>query len=496
MKDLLDIERNVSDCGKPIVKLSSTTDCISGTEGGHFFGEGTIIDNSGAGIVKFEQKTNIHATIFKNPRKIERTISFFCKTQKVITQKSWVVEGLDVLPLWKIEEIEEILSNEHIFIDDVEVVYEGGDSPFTRVLKGCDDYFSFKMIASGCKERKMFGCNDHCNDRDGYINISDGLFKGDEKDRRFYNANMGQIAIGYEQFKTWLRNQDGVTNVEEVNNATLKCASYKLLKISGTPKFSTMFYMGDTKPSNKIYLRQVSSIDEVCTSQGNGECSPIIFGIPQIIQETCEPIQFGTPIILLNGQNCMIELQNNWQQGAGETKIIAGEDENSLYLSMFNTDYKEHAGTTTNYVYQDVNLKSIPQCTFVLTNGIGAVITKVVSNGDILNTSDYTFDNHTGELEITNSSLCTQTNNNIRIEYTVTSPNSPYSLYGQTIAKISGGCTPVADIYLTHRDNANIPDGTTILITDEGDVKWWGEVNFSDSTKSKVNIVNLVYKTI
>jgi len=493
MKDLVSIKRPVTDCGKPIVKLEAYSGCDVDAFTGDFYGEGDVQTKSDGfgGTIGFKKTTNLHANISRVPRKITRTISYFCKTQKVRSSKLWQLEGLDIYPGWKMAEIEEMLEAETIVIDGEEVIYRGDEEAFRLALNSCKDMFLMRMQIEDCAKQQIFGCKKDCKtNNDRYINVTDGIFGGDMSASKFYNSSKALIASSYDGFKEWLRVQNGVTDVQEVDNSAMKCSSYKVLKVSGGSNLDTSYYATLTNQNNKIYLRSVNNINDLCNNQDNTVCTPLVFGTPTLIKEECDALIFGTPIINKVGADCTVIPMNGWVQGAGDTSFTAGIDSNSINLSIKNPGYPDNnSSTTLNYDYTNDTGSSV--CFVTLPSGIGATINSVSLNGVTISPSGYSFNPSNGVLTLTD---CMGNGQSISISFN-TPASATVSLFGETIAQINGGCLPLEDTYITNSCNSSIPAGVTVVIGADGTIKWWGQLTSSDSSFGYIDVTNLVYKT-
>lgn len=495
IKDLMAIKRPTDNCGKPVMKLEAYSGCQEDSFTNNYYGEGDVIGRSDGfgGNISFKKTANLHVSISRIPRKIERTVSFFCRTQKVRSSKQWDIQGMDMYPTWKMDEIENMLQAETILADGQSVVYRGGDAAFAQIVNGCTDRFRMRLTFEECTKQQIYGCDDSCEKRYKYINVTDGIFNSDLSDGAFFDGNKTKIGESFSDFKSWLRNQDGVTDVQEVDNSQMKCASYKVLRVDGGTSLPGIYYAVKTNPNNKIYLREVSDINELCNGQDTRLCATPLFGIPELYELTCDMIEYGTPELLYMGIDCSITPVNGWVQSDGDTSVKAGIDGISINLSLYSADFFGNSGIQQDFVYDEINPSGTPQCSVNLNNGVGAVISSVSVAGVELDPSDYSFDSVHGTLVITNESKCALNEESIRIEYSVTTGNSPYNMSGQTVAKIEGVCVPNQNVYFTDSCNSSIPEGATIVIQPNGEIKWWGALNYSDNSGSKIDVTNLIF---
>lgn len=495
MNDLLSISRPVNSCGKMLMKLEAYSGCDEDNFTDNYYGAGKIISsNPGfSGSITFTKTTNLYVSISRIPRKIERTVSFFCQTQKVRSSRTWDIQGMEMYPTWKMDEIEDMLQAESIVADGLLMIYRGGDAAFSQIVNGCTGRFRLRFSLENCPVQQIYGCDDNCVIKDKYINITDGLFSTNLTMGAFYDSNKRKIASSYDGFKLWLRNQDGVTGVEEVDNSSLTCSSFKLLKVYGDYNILGAYYVVDTNPNNKIYIREVDDINDLCNGQNNELCAAPILGTPELYALTCNTVIYGTPELSYMGRECSILPGNGWVQGLGNTNIIAGIDSTEINLSLTNNSFIGKASSQENLIFNQLNSSGSPLCSVSLPNGVGSVINQVIINNVLLNPDKYTFNSTTGVINITDPSSCAQIKQYFFVSYNVTTESYNYLMSGQTVAQINGGCLPLYNVYLTNSCNASIPNGVTILIQPDGEIKWWGPLSYSDNNGSKIDVTNLTF---
>lgn len=496
MKDLVSLKRPLSDCGYPIINISASSGCSKSAITGKYYGAGTPVVNSPgfSGSITYKDVINISGFVSRIPTKIKRVISFFCQTQKVDYSREWKIECIDTFPEWKMDEIERMFQAQNIVIDGQQVVFNGDDAIFTSIYNSCQNLFKLSFNVNECNIQQIYGCDDSCVKKDHYINITNSLFSTNLANANYYNSNKVLIAKTDTDFINYVRNLPNVTDVSTVDSPAINCNSYKLLKIEGTDIVPEMFYVGDVSERSKIFLRSVSDISELCNGQDSTMCDAPTVGTVILTSLTCDAPTLGTVVLTELGVSCSVSPATGWSIDTdGVTNIIGGVDSNTIALSIKSSDFVQQPGSTTPLSYSSRNATGAIQCTINVPNGIGATIDSVLIDG--VTTTKYSFDNTTGTLTLS-TGYCLNQGSYININYHITTVSTPYSLSGQTVANISGGCLPLENVYLTNSCNSTIPQNVTILIQTDGQIKWWGTVNYSDTTQSKINVSGLVYSTI
>lgn len=496
MTDLTQILRPMAECGKPVIRIESYSDCTDSFNG-NYYGTGAVISGS-AGVVPFNftKITNIVGFVNRLPRAITRVVSLKCNTQKVTSSRIWEIQGADLYPVWKMNELEDMLQAQTIEIDGEEIVYRAKDAPFTPALKAnCKGVYILRFDVEECMIMQIYGCNDTPCDLNTstYFGIPSKISNQD-----YYGDNRSKIASSYSDLLTWYQGQDGVTKVSDIGGYTANCSFYKVFSVQSNKPVIPAFYYSAPIPANKVFGVVLNDTNPdynlLCNGVDNTVCDTPSFGTPTQYEIICEDVIIGIPVVMQIGGNCDVELIQNWVQGVNDTSIIGGIGLNSINISAFNADYKSSSGDLQFITTVAMDT----QCTFNIPDSVGSTILSALISTDHgttwVSVTGYSFNSSTGVLNVTGaSSGCFKSGNMLQVNYdTVGSSN--YVLQGQVVAKINGsGCLPLNPVYIDNSVNGSIPSGSTVIINPDGTIQFVGAVTESDGTGSTIDVTNLIY---
>lgn len=149
-------------CKIPFVKLVSFCDCIDAFSG-DFFGNGSPIVANTSALWTFVRISWIVGRIKDLPTNIKRTISINNRTQRTERTTKYNLIGSVCFPTWKMQEIENMLLQNHIFVNDKQV-QSVGDTPFTQAgqPQSCHYAYNLKLELQEPYEWQVFGCTPPC----------------------------------------------------------------------------------------------------------------------------------------------------------------------------------------------------------------------------------------------------------------------------------------------------------------------------------------------
>ncbi len=273
----------VDNCGRPIITLKSLFDCYDSISGDFYgFPTSTTGGTAAGGPFRFEKVTHITGTVRRQPREITRQVSGNCRVQKVESARTYDLQGREMFPLWKMDEIEGMLHGNHVFVNGREYIYRG-DTPFTR-LYPCRDYFRLKTTLEDCPKQQIFGCSTEC-DAQGRHERYYGI-RRQASPERYYDEAGRNIGTTKPELFNWYRVQDGVTAVEEVAAPAGTATHYTIFRVRGERYIPTFFYAGAKRADAKVYGRALSADAPDYNS---------LFGLPTDYTECAAPV-FGQQI--------------------------------------------------------------------------------------------------------------------------------------------------------------------------------------------------------
>ena len=159
-------------CGKPYVKFNAVFDCIDSFTGDYYGDPMGIIDGIGLFPFDFIRQSWIEGRLKKLPRAIKRTISINGRTQRTETTPKYQLQGIVPFPVWKMEEIENMMLANHLYVDGTEYQSDGG-TPFAQFGKPQNSNFIYKleMDIQDLYEWQVFGCTPVCASQTYYYPI-------------------------------------------------------------------------------------------------------------------------------------------------------------------------------------------------------------------------------------------------------------------------------------------------------------------------------------
>lgn len=295
-------------CGQQLIKLASWFSCVDNFNGNIFAEPTTIITSSGDTDFTYTIVSTFRGRIVARPRNISREVSYNCRLQKVESARTWLFEGYEYFPAWKMREIEAQLHSDNIYVDNfTDVRYESftwdGGEPFDKVegARDCDEVFKLSVNLRDCIIRQFFGCVQDCDEQEMYFIVPASYGGGD-----FYGEAGQLIATQYDGTAVspaatgllqWFRNQEGITSVTDIDISGLDCEMYALFSVTGTGYIPSSFFQGFPIPRNRVYGIGLADVTDICGFTGVNPCAAPVAGDVVIGEVDCaEPVN-GTVVI-------------------------------------------------------------------------------------------------------------------------------------------------------------------------------------------------------
>lgn len=283
----------ISECGDPLITLRTRYDCYDKFTG-LYYGTPTFI-LGGTATFAFQITSNFKGRIVQRPRDIVREYSYNCRLQRVESQIPYLLEGFEYFPSWKMNEIEAQLHSTEIYVDDERYEFNGG-TPF-RQLNNCFELFKLEAELSGCTQRQVFGCDSNCDQPTNFdgammMYVVPGSYEGGS----FYNESKEEVAEDLDGLMLYMRNLEGITELNEIDVSGLDCDIHGAFSISGDGYIPTSFYFDSTTNGNRVYAAVHESIEDLCELYSNG-CPAPDMGSPVITEDECPVPDMGSPVI-------------------------------------------------------------------------------------------------------------------------------------------------------------------------------------------------------
>jgi len=309
-------------CGAPLIKLTTRFDCVDKFTD-EFYATPTTI-YSGSASFTYTKTSTFKGRIVPRPREIKREISYNCKLQRSESAAQYLLEGFEYFPAWKMKEIEGQLHASYIYIDDFaegkEYNYTGG-TPFKQVSK-CFELFKLTTAVEDCTQSQIFGCGD-CNSSgsnsgDLYLSVPEAYAGGN-----FYSETKQLIANDYDGLLTYLRSQDGVTSVEDMDVSGLGCYVYKAVKVNAKGYVPKSVYYDAPIPRNRVFVIALNDVNDLCGTTGK-RCRKPATGTITYTTLTCAmPVAGDITYTTLESTDVTVSTYGSWTINTGTSATLA-----------------------------------------------------------------------------------------------------------------------------------------------------------------------------
>lgn len=333
-----------SPCGDTFITLRTKYDCYDSFTG-EYFGTGwTVLSGTG---FEYENISNFKGRVVRRPREITREYSYNCRLQRAESAQTFYLEGFDLFPAWKMNEIEAQLHSTEIYVDDVRYEYNGG-TPFEQ-LSDCFEFFKLSTVLNGCIIRQVYGCDAGCapqpNFDGGNImfiipqSYQVGTASPFQPQDAFYSESGVLVAYDYDGLLEYMRNLNGISGVNDIDISGIGCEPYKAFSITGEGYIPGSFYYSSVQQGNRVLGVVLNSVDEIC-DYIPVTCSAPVFGSITVEDDTCDAPVFGTITVEdMEITDIAIEGYNDWVKEDAETNASMYNYLVTFDLKVFNENY-------------------------------------------------------------------------------------------------------------------------------------------------------------
>lgn len=291
----------VSACGDTYITLRTKYDCYDKFTGVYYGIPSTVLSGTG---FEYENISNFRGRVVRRPREITREYSYNCRLQRVESAPQYLFQGFEHFPSWKMFEIEGQLHSTEIYVDDTRYEFNGGT--IFETIHDCIEAFKLETALQDCTIRQVFGCNNDCAPALNYDGAQAmyvipqayhvGAASPFQPTDGFYSETGVFIAEDYDGLLDYMRNQDGITAVTDIDITGIDCEVYKAFSISGTGYVPTSFYYGSVSQPNRVFSVVLGSVDDICDSVPV-TCAAPELGTPTVEEDSCAAPVLGTPVV-------------------------------------------------------------------------------------------------------------------------------------------------------------------------------------------------------
>lgn len=311
-----------SGCIPEMIRIRGRFECLD-VETAYYGTPGSAISSSGA-LFAYDPVSVIEGGIKHMPRDIHVSMSYNCKVQRVESFKAYIAESHELVPAWKMYEIENTLQAQDVIIEQSNPMY-APNSPVFKFIGGeafeqpVAAWNRFKLNANIriCTRRIDYGCGEPCVS--GAVATLYYAIPAAYDGGGYYNDNRQYIATNNANLILYMQAQDGVTSVTDV---TANYTGYYIVlevETENSIALPVFLYYDNVFVQNKVYANQQEPSNIVVT------CAPVTIGAVTSENITCAKPIIGEVVSesMLSETEVFITFQNGWEQGFAQPWIAS-----------------------------------------------------------------------------------------------------------------------------------------------------------------------------
>lgn len=329
-------------CDFPITQIKTVFDCYSNFTKYYYGNTDVGIGGTSLTLTPYVDYTNLKATFKKAPREIVRDISQNCRTQKVERIQKWILESAEEFPLWKVEDLENMFSATHVYINGIEYVMDTA-TPFERIRRAYADEkyerYKLKVELRECRQFQMMGCGEEC------VATAEGDFANyafvvPASVEVFFDESGNEIAYDVEGLEIYLRGIDQTTDAQIVTLSP-PSSTWNILTVTGRGYLPTAIYANSFNYENKIPAILVDGVDPDYGSLIPVEpCGTFTIGTITSATETCGTFSIGIITSATMGVSTQNIIQyQDWLVDTADTQMELLEYVVKFDLDVFNSGF-------------------------------------------------------------------------------------------------------------------------------------------------------------
>lgn len=269
-------------CGEPLLRLITKVDCYDPFFG-DYYGMPENVSIGSTLTFPFVKISTFKGRLRQRPREISIERSYNCRIQRAESARQYLLEGFELFPSWKMDELEVQLHGNQIWVDDFnnykEYIFNGGVALKQIVNGTCYDTFKLEATINDCTKRITYGCVVSCAPQNTNYYVIPSNYAGG----LFYNQSCGVIAdLIYEpspavgtSLITWFQSQG--LNAELVDASPVSCDYTAIIAV--TPNTSSVIpstiYYDSCGLNTQIQVLNVS-LEDICDYIPQGCDAPVI----------------------------------------------------------------------------------------------------------------------------------------------------------------------------------------------------------------------------
>lgn len=345
----------VAGCQKqPLIRIVSVFDCYDKFSGTYYGIPPVIL--SGAASFPYVKVSTIKGRVVRRPKEITRETSYNCRLQRSESANQYLVEGFDLLPAWKMAEIENQLHANEIWIDQFPEIKQyqfAGGVAFKKPngARECDEIFKMFVTLEDCIVRQVFGCPEPCPGTPGAAGFSAFFVIGDnyQDGSPLYSDGRQLIGTSIQDLLDWIRTQPSVTDVQLLAPSPAECSFTAIIGISGNNPPQSI-YLNTPSPANRVFNVNIDSVEDICSFVPVITCKAPEIGTISFAPVDCDAPVFGTiSIETVTPDAVGIYPYGNWVIDTGESAAYVSNGAVSISLKVTNDDYAPIPGEEVDF---------------------------------------------------------------------------------------------------------------------------------------------------
>lgn len=333
-----------------LIRLVSKFNCYDKFSGYYYGVPPVVISGDPFPFVKV---STLKGRVVRRPKEITRELSYNCVLQRSESTAQYLLEGFDLLPAWKMAEVENQLHAPEIWVDQFPELKQyqfAGGVAFKKPsgARECDEIFKLFTFLEDCRIRQVFGCPEPCFGSTGLSGFSSFfVVPANYVDGDFiYSESREVVGSSIDDLVDWIRNQSGMTDAGLIATSPLDCDYAAVIGFSGANPPQSI-YIDSVSPANRLFAVDLQTAQDVCDFTPVISCPQPVIGAVSFAPIDCDAPVFGTITVQTVVPDAVgLYPYGNWVIDAGMSAAYVFNGQVSLSLSVTNNAYAPTPGET------------------------------------------------------------------------------------------------------------------------------------------------------
>lgn len=328
--DILEAPPKIDPCGRQYITIEVADTCASKFTG-KYYQHPEIISGSGNQTWAYLDRLNLQGQFSPVPNESTRIYSFHGRLQRQERRRAFEIKSNELLPDWKMQEIQDMLTSEWINIEGANYNFDGGPA-FERIdVRGMRGYmWELRATMYEHYQRQYYRCGDLCDNRNTTVGFMIGSMK------MVYDEDRNVISDDPDVLLEWFRGQPGVTAVTELDPGDYSCSFDLGFTVEGTGYIPSLIYVGGTDRKNRVYGLNPDQLADACTTIAEPCAAPEI-GVIMVAATVCAAPEIGVIMVEDETGVDLNFMPQNWNDEGSTATLIQGSV--TIMLKLSNTSY-------------------------------------------------------------------------------------------------------------------------------------------------------------